>query len=74
MNDPRFSHSNMLPAGCRESPVESIESSMEHKQRILDRIDDPTVRKILVMRWWEHGEIAPGEAEKMIRDNALEAA
>lgn len=44
------------------------------RQRILNRIDDPTVRKIIVMRWWERGEITPAEAEKLIRDNALEAA
>lgn len=44
------------------------------RQRILDAIEDPSVKKLLVMRWLEHGEITPGEAQEFIRNNKLEAA
>jgi hypothetical protein len=46
----------------------------DRRQRILDRIEDPTVRKILVMRWWERSEITPAETTELIRANSLEAA
>lgn len=44
------------------------------RQRILDQISDPAVRKLLVMRWWEGGAISPDDAERLIHDNHLEAA
>lgn len=47
---------------------------MSRRKRILDAIEDPSVKKMLVMRWWEREEITPGEAQEFIRNNKLEAA
>lgn len=43
-------------------------------QRILDQVIDLVVRKLLIMRWWELGEIEPEQAEELIQQNKLEAA
>lgn len=67
-------HNIVASRSCRASASESIESSMGYRQKILDQIDDPSVKKILIMRWWEWREIAPSQAELLIRSNALEAA
>lgn len=42
------------------------------RQRILDVISDPSVKKMLVMRWLERREIYGDEAEELIRENGLE--
>ena len=44
------------------------------KQRILDQIEDPSVKKLIVMRWRERGEISDSETERLIRDNGLASA
>lgn len=48
--------------------------STEHCQRILDQLDDPAVRKIIIMHWRETGDISGDDATRLIRANALEAA
>lgn len=47
---------------------------LSRRQRILDTISDPAVKKILIMRWLERREIWGEEAEDLIRDNGLESA
>lgn len=44
------------------------------RQRVLNRIDDLSVRKILVMRWREEGVITDDETASLIRNNGMEAA
>lgn len=62
-----------IAPGCF-TPCEPLPWSMDARQRILDAISDPSVKKMLVMRWWEAGEIAPTDAQQLIRGNDLEAA
>jgi hypothetical protein len=47
---------------------------LARRQRMLDQVSDPAVKKILVMRWLEKREIWGDEAEQLIKDNGLEAA
>jgi len=35
---------------------------------------DPSVRKTMIMRLWEHDLITPGQAELLIQHNKLEGA
>lgn len=51
-----------------------LDRDLSHLQRVLMRIEDPSARKILIMSWWERGEITPEQAELLIRENGLEAA
>ena len=46
---------------------------LDNRQRLLDQVSDPVVRKILIMRWLERRQIWGDEAEKLIRDNGLES-
>lgn len=48
--------------------------TLRSRQRILDQFDSPQVRKILIMHWLQRREIWGDEAERLIRDNALEGA
>lgn len=41
------------------------------RQRILDLIDDPVVKKTLIVRWGRKGTITPEEARELIRANGL---
>lgn len=43
-------------------------------RRILATIHDPATQKILIMHWWEQGEITPALAERLIRELGLEGA
>jgi len=45
--------------------------TMQARQRILDQLEDPCVRKILIMAWLSRREIWGDEAEQLIRDNGL---
>jgi hypothetical protein len=47
---------------------------LSRRQRILNQVSDPAVKKSLIMRWLELREIWGDEAEQLIRDNGLEAA
>jgi hypothetical protein len=42
--------------------------------RVLNRIDDPSARKTVIMSKWQRGELTPCEAERLIRAGGLEAA
>jgi len=44
------------------------------RQRILDQIEDPKARKMLIMSWWERGHVSGKDAKALIRDNALASA
>ena len=46
----------------------------DRRQRILDQVSDPSVRKMLIMGWYERGEITHSEARRLIKSNKLEAA
>lgn len=73
-----YQHSGLPCSPCRRDDCASIESSMSkqtsRRQNILDQISDRSVKKLIIMRWWERGEIEPSEAENLIRSNGLEAA
>lgn len=40
----------------------------------LNRIEDLSVRKAVIMSKWQRGELTPCEAERLIRAGGLEAA
>jgi hypothetical protein len=46
----------------------------EALKRVLLRIKDPSARKIVIMSKWQRGEIAPEEAEALIRELGLKEA
>jgi hypothetical protein len=42
--------------------------------RVLNRIDDPSARKTVIMSKWQRGELTTCEAERLICAGGLEAA
>lgn len=57
------------PCGANEPA--SIESSMEQLTKILGHIDDPAVRKIVIMAKRERGELTDAQTEQLIRLGGL---
>jgi hypothetical protein len=54
-------------------PMENL-GTLQPLARALNRIDDPTARKIVIMSKWQRGELTACEAERLIRAGGLEAA
>lgn len=62
---------------CRPHPIGSIESSMRSLQPladVLNRIEDPATRKIVIMSKRKRGDLSDTETEWLIRRLGLEAA
>ena len=47
--------------------------SPQYRDSVLNQLS-PTVQKIIIMGWWERGEIDGDEAERLIRGRGLENA
>jgi hypothetical protein len=50
-----------------------VKRSVNALERALNRIGEPTVRKIVVMSKWERGELSADEARHLIRVCGLES-
>lgn len=49
-------------------------NSLETLKRTLERIDDPSARKLVIMSKWQRGKITPDQAEQLIRELGLREA
>lgn len=64
----------MTAIGQLVAPIVARAMDMARRQRILAQLDDPVVKKIIIVRWGTLGDITAEEAELLIESNGLEAA